>query len=104
MPSASDAGSATAARAGKGGTYAFFTGRDASRAFVTGDFTGDLRDDVSEFSDEQLAGVAHWRAFFLKVRRRCDPDPTPPPCAARSPCAPALLLALHGVSLAAASR
>ena len=50
---------------GPGGPYAHFAGRDASRAFVTGDFSGpDLSDDVSDFTQDQLAALATWRDFY----------------------------------------
>lgn len=52
-----------------GGAYEHFTGRDGSRAFVTGDFTStesaDLTDDLSTFTeDAQFAGVLHWHDFY----------------------------------------
>ncbi|MEW5320470.1 MAG: hypothetical protein WDW38_011540 [Sanguina aurantia] len=50
----------------KGG-YGFFLGKDASRAFVTGDFEGDLSDDVAHLSAEQYAGLLHWRDFYRKT-------------------------------------
>ena len=52
---------------GKGEGYSNLTGRDASRAFVTGVFTqegGDLTDDLEGLSDEQLAGVVRWWSFY----------------------------------------
>ena len=53
--------------AGKGGDYEFFSGRDASRAYVTGNFTGDLNDDVADLKDKQMAGLVTWRDFYTKV-------------------------------------
>lgn len=52
--------------AGVDGGYEFFTGRDASRAFVTGKFADDLNDNVTDFTDAQMGGLVHWKDFFLK--------------------------------------
>ena len=49
---------------GPGGPYAHFAARDASRAFVTGDFASDLSDDVADFTPGQLAALATWRDFY----------------------------------------
>jgi len=46
------------------GSYEAFLGRDASRAFVTGDFKSDLTDEVSDFEDEELFKVQEWQAFY----------------------------------------
>eukprot|EP00892_Ulva_mutabilis_P005609 jgi/Ulvmu1/341/UM001_0345.1 len=51
---------------GKDGGYNFFTGRDASRAYLTGKFQDDLNDDVEDFTDEQFHGLMHWKNFYLK--------------------------------------
>ncbi|KAI1731877.1 cytochrome b5-like heme/Steroid binding domain-containing protein [Ditylenchus destructor] len=47
------------------GGYSFFAGRDATRAFVTGDFseTG-LIDDVSELSESDLLSIEEWLGFY----------------------------------------
>ena len=55
-------------RAGKGGGYGFFSGRDASRAFVTGKFQDDLNDDIEDFEDDSMAALLHWRGFYFEVR------------------------------------
>lgn len=52
---------------GKDGSYSFFSGRDASRAYLTGKFQDDLNDDVEDFTDEQFHGLMHWKDFYLKV-------------------------------------
>ncbi|KAK3509523.1 hypothetical protein QTP70_035172, partial [Hemibagrus guttatus] len=44
-----------------------FSGRDASRAFVTGDFTeSGLTDDVSDLSPSQIVALYDWLAFYQK--------------------------------------
>eukprot|EP01062_Namystynia_karyoxenos_P004522 TRINITY_DN115_c1_g1_i1.p1 TRINITY_DN115_c1_g1~~TRINITY_DN115_c1_g1_i1.p1 ORF type:complete len:322 (+),score=118.85 TRINITY_DN115_c1_g1_i1:63-968(+) len=55
-----------------GGGYQGFAGRDASRAFVTGEFnsTG-LRAAIDDFTPEQVQGVLDWRKFY----REHKPDP-----------------------------
>lgn len=50
--------------AGPGGSYHFFAGRDASRAFVTGKFKDDLNDDVRGLSPENMRGLIEWRTFY----------------------------------------
>lgn len=54
--------------AGEGGSYHFFVGKDASRAFVTGDFQHDLNDRVEDLQPDQLASIDGWRSFYAKVR------------------------------------
>ncbi|KAI4877407.1 hypothetical protein NFI96_011705, partial [Prochilodus magdalenae] len=52
---------------GPDGGYHFFTGRDASRAFVTGDFTEPgLSDDVSDLSPSQIVALYDWLTFYQK--------------------------------------
>ncbi|MBN3280242.1 NEUFC protein, partial [Polyodon spathula] len=52
---------------GPGGSYHFFAGRDASRAFVTGDFTeAGLVDDVSGLSPGQILSLSEWLSFYNK--------------------------------------
>jgi hypothetical protein len=52
---------------GKDGSYGFFSGRDASRAYITGKFQEDLNDNVEDFTDENMAALVHWKGFYLKV-------------------------------------
>jgi len=52
--------------AGPGGSYDFFAGRDASRAFVTGKFKEDLNDTVRDFSPESMSSLIEWRTFYEK--------------------------------------
>lgn len=40
---------------GPGGYYSFFSGRDASRAYVTGCFKTHLTYDVRDFDDQQMS-------------------------------------------------
>ena len=49
---------------GPGGGYAFFAGKDASRAYVTGCFKLHLPHDTRGFDDEQMDQLAGWKQFF----------------------------------------
>ncbi|XP_066601708.1 neuferricin isoform X2 [Prorops nasuta] len=50
---------------GPGASYHHFTGRDASAAFVTGDFESKgLVDDVSTFTLYQMKSLDDWRQFY----------------------------------------
>lgn len=49
---------------GEGAPYASLTGRDASRAFATGDFDGDLHDGVADLSDKELADIVWWSNYL----------------------------------------
>lgn len=50
---------------GPGQEYAYFVGRDASRAFVTGNASADLTDDLSALrSDREYLSVVGWRRFY----------------------------------------
>ncbi|XP_071789674.1 neuferricin-like [Asterias amurensis] len=52
---------------GPGGGYEFFSGRDATRAFVTGEFNEEgLGDDVEDFSPKQMMEVNTWVEFYKK--------------------------------------
>ena len=52
---------------GVGGGYHCFAGRDATRAFITGEFAGPgLTDDVAGLTDEELKGLWDWRSFYHK--------------------------------------
>ncbi|XP_030648705.1 neuferricin [Chanos chanos] len=52
---------------GPGGGYRFFSGRDASRAFVTGDFTeAGLTDDLTDLSPSQIVALYDWLAFYQR--------------------------------------
>ncbi|KAF2355723.1 Cytochrome b5-like heme/steroid binding domain [Trinorchestia longiramus] len=50
---------------GPGGGYEFFAGRDASRAFVTGNFEdAGLTDDIKGLSSQDLLGIKTWSTFY----------------------------------------
>lgn len=52
---------------GPGGTYHIFAGRDASRAFVTGEFTEDkASDEVLDLSLTDLLSLKQWVEFYEK--------------------------------------
>ncbi|KMT02689.1 hypothetical protein BVRB_9g203660 [Beta vulgaris subsp. vulgaris] len=53
---------------GVGGAYHHFAGRDASRAFVSGNFTGDgLTDTLRGLSSSEVKSVVEWRDFFSRT-------------------------------------
>ncbi|ORX91782.1 cytochrome b5 [Basidiobolus meristosporus CBS 931.73] len=75
----------------KGGSYGFFSGRDAARAFVTGCFETHLTHDLRGLSKEQLKGLQGWKEFYENhhtyyhvgqvVHPPIDPkSPIPPDC------------------------
>lgn len=48
-----------------GGGYAFFTGHDATRAYITGDFTeAGLIDNLEGLDDSSLSGIEDWLSFY----------------------------------------
>lgn len=50
---------------GKGTEYNVFAGRDATRAFVTGDFANDLHDDIKDVVDNKLySQIESWSSFY----------------------------------------
>ncbi|XP_012543721.2 neuferricin [Monomorium pharaonis] len=50
---------------GPGGSYHAFTGRDASLAFITGEFDEQgLTDDVSSLSEQQVKALDDWLQFY----------------------------------------
>ncbi|EDV22627.1 uncharacterized protein TRIADDRAFT_16260, partial [Trichoplax adhaerens] len=52
---------------GKGGGYNFFSGRDGTRAFVTGDFSEKgLNDEIKGLSHENFIGIKEWIDFYHK--------------------------------------
>lgn len=55
-----------AAHYGPGGSYHFFAGKDASRAFITGDFENGLVDDVEGLELDTFEGIRNWAEFYAK--------------------------------------
>ncbi|WIA40808.1 hypothetical protein OEZ86_004486 [Tetradesmus obliquus] len=51
--------------AGEG--YGHFAGTDGSKSFITGDFVGDVTDDVSELDPEACLGLVGWLDFYHKT-------------------------------------
>ncbi|KAJ8770390.1 hypothetical protein K2173_015004 [Erythroxylum novogranatense] len=52
---------------GVGGSYNHFAGRDASRAFVSGNFTGDgLTDSLHGLSTTEVKSIVDWRDFYFR--------------------------------------
>ncbi|CAL4913162.1 unnamed protein product [Urochloa decumbens] len=52
---------------GPGGGYHHFAGRDASRAFVSGNFTGDgLTDSLQGLSSSEVNSIVDWRKFYYE--------------------------------------
>ncbi|XP_057676704.1 neuferricin [Corythoichthys intestinalis] len=53
---------------GPGGAYHFLAGKDASLAFITGDFTeSGLTDDVSSLSPLQVVALFDWLLFYQRT-------------------------------------
>uniref|UniRef100_A0ACD5XHU6 Uncharacterized protein n=1 Tax=Avena sativa TaxID=4498 RepID=A0ACD5XHU6_AVESA len=52
---------------GPGGGYHHFSGRDASRAFVSGNFTGDgLTDSLQGLSSMEVNSIVDWRKLYFE--------------------------------------
>eukprot|EP00475_Leptophrys_vorax_P028011 TRINITY_DN401_c1_g1_i6.p1 TRINITY_DN401_c1_g1~~TRINITY_DN401_c1_g1_i6.p1 ORF type:complete len:367 (+),score=109.38 TRINITY_DN401_c1_g1_i6:572-1672(+) len=50
---------------GKDGGYHFFAGKDATRAYVSGQFDKDgLHDDITDFDIDQIGGLLNWYDFY----------------------------------------
>uniref|UniRef100_T1JID8 Cytochrome b5 heme-binding domain-containing protein n=1 Tax=Strigamia maritima TaxID=126957 RepID=T1JID8_STRMM len=57
--------SAGAQHYGPGGAYNQFSGRDATRSFVTGDFSPEgLTDDITDFTPQQMLSLYNWLNFY----------------------------------------
>ncbi|KAL0361287.1 UNVERIFIED_CONTAM: Membrane-associated progesterone-binding protein 4, partial [Sesamum radiatum] len=53
---------------GVGGGYSHFSGRDASRAFVSGNFTGEgLTDNLHGLSSTEVKSIVEWRDFYIRT-------------------------------------
>lgn len=56
---------------GKGETYHYFVGRDASRSFVTGKFNDEEDNElVDDFGFDELKSLQHWIKFYRKDYKR----------------------------------
>lgn len=47
-----------------GAEYNSFAGRDATRAFITGNFTHDLHDDIVDIDDGSYTQIESWASFY----------------------------------------
>ena len=55
---------------GKNGGYAFFAGRDATRAFATGDFSADgLQESIEGLSSPECLAIQKWLSFYQSHRK-----------------------------------
>lgn len=62
-----------------------FAGKDASRAYITGEFTEEgLTDDLTGMSDDSLLSFTQWVDFYEKDYRFVGMLATPPICTAFS--------------------
>lgn len=49
---------------GPGADYNAFAGHDATRAFVTGNFTHDLHDDIRDIDEQMYSHFGTWASFY----------------------------------------
>lgn len=49
---------------GAGSEYNMFAGRDAVRAFITGNFTHDLHDDIADLDESLYSQIDSWSSFY----------------------------------------
>jgi len=50
---------------GNGAGYGYFSGKDASPCFISGDFNPEgLIKDLESFEDKELRGITDWRKFY----------------------------------------
>jgi hypothetical protein len=47
-----------------GGSYDFFAGKDATRAFATGDFVNDLNDNIEDFDEKKAHELLNWKTTY----------------------------------------
>lgn len=81
---------------GPEGSYHFFAGKDASRAYVTGCFQTHLTHDLRGLNAEEVGAIQEWKNFFdsherYKLVGRLDlphidkSSPAPKPCNTNAP-------------------
>ncbi|KAI8476806.1 MAG: hypothetical protein J3K34DRAFT_400516 [Monoraphidium minutum] len=51
---------------GPGQGYHHFAGADGTRAFVTGEFEGEPREDTEGLTEEEVHSIVGWRDFYFK--------------------------------------
>lgn len=56
--------SSSAKHYGPGSEYSVFAGRDATRAFVTGNFTHDLHDNIKDIEESMYNHIEAWASFY----------------------------------------
>ncbi|KAJ1345242.1 hypothetical protein BSLG_000756 [Batrachochytrium salamandrivorans] len=76
---------------GKKGSYEFFAGKDATRAYITGCFQADLTHDLRGLSDAQIESLSTWTDFYGKHDKyfqvgRVDNPPIDPASPVPEPC------------------
>ncbi|OQV20682.1 putative Neuferricin [Hypsibius exemplaris] len=51
---------------GPGGSYQFFSGKDATRSFLTGDFKNDLTDNLDGIAESSYGDIENWDNTYSK--------------------------------------
>ncbi|RKO94725.1 cytochrome b5-like heme/steroid binding domain-containing protein, partial [Blyttiomyces helicus] len=51
---------------GPGGSYAFFSGRDAAKGYITGCFQKHLTHDLRGLTEDQIKSLSSWSDFYEK--------------------------------------
>ena len=49
--------------------YGSFVGRDATRAFATGDFEKDLRQEIDGLHEDECSSILYWLGFYKKSNK-----------------------------------
>lgn len=61
-----DVSSAASTFYGPGKDYSMFSNKDATRAYITGNFTHDLNDDISDLDKSSYSALQSWISFYAK--------------------------------------